>query len=915
MNASARNNPRIRRTGLLLAVAAVALLSSGVPLLARQQGGAAVGKEATVPAPPPEPRRFILNYEGANRYLIRDGDPKVEDAPYVLAVAGGAKLWFDDYFLTAQNILVWVDPESLGNGSSGAGGAPESDTFPYVVEAPIEDRPDATTAFATETKVAGLPPEMTSGKVREVYAEGDVYITQGKSRVFQGDKAYFNVIEDRSIIINGEIRTDLSSLSLDPTSQEAGKSSADAGDPARGAPVTIRAAEIRGVSKGLIEADNASVTTSTFAKPGYHIAMDKMIYEERVQEIGGKLTGYGNKFVLGDVPLLELPYFTIRTGVDSPIPLIGFSTGISSRFGAFVETRWGNVFEDLGNQVNQKLGIDGTFSGKWYVDVNLYSARGLGVGGGVTYETRDKYFGLTEFFTIYDYSGDDETERKDDDEDYAGFRGHFRTQNRFFLPDGWQFDSEINYVSDRGFLREFKEDLHEKEKSPETVAYLKKLDGDTAVTGLARYRLNSWQTQTEYLPQATYDVVSRPIMEFEDFAESLGQPEPVRLYWTHRSEVAYVNRQNGDDDRGKDRDDDKEGSAFRIDNIDRFNMPFEVNDFGFDPYVENRLTAWFGDGERNGGGAFREGLTFGANVNTQYTMTDPDVESEYWNIHGIRHIVIPTLRNRFTVLSTVEADDLVPYDQVEFFDTLAAIVPGVTSRYQTKRMTRNGPETVNFLELEVQQPFILHNNRVDDNDLLGALHFEGRYRPDLDHYLLRHSFFRTSFDFNWNEAEFDTFRVEFRTEPGPDFYSRIAYSYAQRGNVSPTLALEGFPPKDRKDEPNNNLTLEFGYQATRLWEFVVVEQIDFSGGGGGETRLLVRRRTADWMFEFGVGAGSSSGIGLSVTPIAFFQKGERDRFQSALSDGFDLSPVFDEPLYSSGRAFEGEPEPVKPQFP
>src|SRR5690606_26416373 len=149
--------------------------------------------------------------------------------------------------------------------------------------------------------------------------------------------------------------------------------------------------------------------------------------------------------------------------------------------------------------------------------------------------------------------------------------------------------------------------------------------------------------------------------------------------------------------------------------------------------------------------------------------------------HGVRHIVIPSLRHRWTFAATTDPDDLVPYDRVERFGKLHVLVPGVTSRYETKRMTRNGPETVTFLEFDVQQAFVFDNDRDDDHETLGDLHVEGRWRPDLDVYLLRHSSLSSSLDYNWNDAALDKFKLEFRTEPGPDFYSRVAYSWSQRG--------------------------------------------------------------------------------------------------------------------------------------
>ena len=88
---------------------------------------------------------------------------------------------------------------------------------------------------------------------------------------------------------------------------------------------------------------------------------------------------------------------------------------------------------------------------------------------------------------------------------------------------------------------------------------------------------------------------------------------------------------------------------------------------------------------------------------------------------------------------------------------------------------------------------------------------------------------------------------------------------------------------------------------------MVLEQIDFSDSSGGETRILLRRNTADWMWELGIGTGGGGGGGLTVTPIAFFERGERDRFKSALSDDYDLTPIFDEPLYSEGPTYGSIP--------
>lgn len=1003
-----RELPRTRTARRLVIVLSIVGLAGAVRDVHAQ---AIFGKDADVP-PPEEPvTAFRSDHEGGTSFSFLDGDPSESDAPRVIAIAGGGRIWFGEYFLTARNILIWVDGDT-------ASATPPAAAFPYAPHDPVTSDTGVLIPALSNLKGSSLFPGIddigvTPGRLREIYAEGDVYIEQkvgNAKNVFQASKAYFNIIEDRSLIVDGELRTDLGAAA----SITGGKTTT-AQSSEGSTPIVFRAAEIRGVAKGLLEANNAELTTCTFAEPGYHVAVDRLIYEQRANELSGRATGIGNQLFVHQQPLIALPYLEVRTGAESPFPLIGLRVGGSSKLGFFIKTRWGNIFEQAGVDFNNWLGVEGEFKGSWYVDIDLYTKRGLGLGGGLEYETKDLegnplYEGQTDIYFINDMTGDDET-GESRDTDYAGARGRFKTLNRVFLPETWRLDTEINYVSDENVIREFFDNDSELRREPETYAYLRKLDGDTATTSTLRYRLNTWQTQTEYLPQATYDVISRPIAEFSALSDILGRPDALRLYWTHRSEIAFVNRlvsdELDDDDfdelksddeleeeeeedeendneansssskkkqkkskgsknvakaNGDDRDDDTldddidqtkkqdlksndpfldarerqyraEGSAVRIDDIERFNLPFELGPIEVDPYFENRATLWLGDAEIDGGGGgLREGMTIGFGASTQYWKTLPDVESEYFNIHGLRHIVIPSLRYRYTFLATEDSNDLIPYDSVERFDTLHVIVPGVRSRYQTKRMTRYGRTTTNFLDIDVQQPYVFENGRqeslhdiledeqgnnqlneneeIDDGTGLADLWIDVRYKPDFAHYLFEHSYVRSTFAWNWQDSQVDRFGIEFTTEPGPDFFFRAGYSYAQAGAVSPTLALDGFLLNRESDRELNTIKLEVAYQMTRRWEIAVRNEIELPTVGIGDLRVVLRRRTHDWVFDIDVGAlGGGTGFGVSVSPLAFAKRDGRDRFKSALSDGYDMTPLFEGEEYAEGPALTG-PEPT-----
>jgi hypothetical protein len=298
-------------------------------------------------------------------------------------------------------------------------------------------------------------------------------------------------------------------------------------------------------------------------------------------------------------------------------------------------------------------------------------------------------------------------------------------------------------------------------------------------------------------------------------------------------------------------------------------------------------------------------MSTGFNASTEFWKTAPDVESTAWNIHGLRHVVTPSLRYRWTFWSTERSDDLVHYDGVERFDELHTLVPGVQNRYETKRMTPYGPTTVTFLDVDMEQAFVFENRR-EHTDTLGDFALDAKYRPDLERYLLRHSQIRLNTDVDWADGNVDSFGFEFATEPGPDLFARAAYSYARRGNTDPTLALDGFTPSSRNRDLNS-VTFELARRLTRLWDVAVLQQFDLEDDESAETSLVLRRHTADWVFELELGLPSSglgSGVGFSITPAAFFRRSERRRFQSALSDGYDLTPVFEEPLFVSGPALQ-----------
>ena len=117
-------------------------------------------------------------------------------------------------------------------------------------------------------------------------------------------------------------------------------------------------------------------------------------------------------------------------------------------------------------------------------------------------------------------------------------------------------------------------------------------------------------------------------------------------------------------------------------------------------------------------------------------------------------------------------------------------------------------------------------------------------------------------------------------------------------------------PQNRRRRPLNALTFEVAYQATRRWEFAAIQQFDLSDQDGGQSLLILRRRSADWIFEVGIGGpggGAGSGLTFGVSPAVTYERQERERFERILSDGYDLTPVFDDPPYALGPTLDDQP--------
>jgi hypothetical protein len=493
------------------------------------------------------------------------------------------------------------------------------------------------------------------GGVSEVYVAGDVLLREGQ-RTIRATELYYDLQNKRGLARNAVLRT------------------FDAG---RGIPVYVRAKELRQLGDSRFEADDISLTTSEFWTPQISAKASKVRIIDTIQDADSNEAGRDSsysaqmkdvRFKYYDTTVLRLP--TMRSNLLSPaVPMKSIRMGRDSTFGPSVETQWflGRI---LGLQ--EPEGTDSTLF------LDYYGKRGPGGGVAVEYE-RENYFGRVLGYAINDHGEDRLGRTRKNVEVPDEDRGRFAFQHRQFLPDDWQLTAEVSYLSDRNFLEQFYREEFYAGKEPETLLHLKRIEDNRALAFLGKVRINDFQDEVEELPSAEYHWTGQSF--FDD-----------RFVFFSDSQASRLRYRFGEGRRGE-----PEDYFTFTETRNELDMPLALGNSKVVPFVAGTL------GYDDGAGFHREldepslesedevGIgEAGVRTSTQaFWRVYPDVESELWDLHGLRHTVRPSLA-AVTYAATNEVADQ--------RDTLDL---GVSQKWQTKRGPLGNRQIVDWLELDV----------------------------------------------------------------------------------------------------------------------------------------------------------------------------------------------------------------------
>ncbi|MDK1031216.1 MAG: hypothetical protein QGD94_04355, partial [Planctomycetia bacterium] len=494
---------------------------------------------------------------------------------------GGVYVLRGDMELGADSIVIWAQDKPIDKAKPGAKPAKEKD------EGEGEDKGDAGAAAAE-----GAPAQQTAA---EAYLEGHVTIRLG-DRTIYASRVFYDFRLDRAIILDGKIKTF---------------------DHNRGIPIYYYAKKIRQVARGAFQADDARLTTCEFGHPHYDLGArriimidmtDKPLAPKRLQHVVFSAKGPTTR--VRGVPVMWWPRVSGEIEAATSA-LRSARISNSSHRGTGLETEW-NLFRVLGLE-RRPPGYD------LFLELDAWSERGPAIGIKGKYE-RELYYGNIETYFIHD-SGEDRLGGGADMKPPRETRGRIRWQHRKYFEEPWQnweLTLEFTHLSDVNFLNEFFEREFKEDKTQETVLYLKRQVDNKVVTILVKPRVVDFLTVTEYYPRVDYMIIGRSLLN-------------NRLtYFTH-NELAVM-RYLPNKNLGL----KNSPATFVGDTKHELDWPLAWGPVKIVPYAEVRGT-YFSD-TMAGGEEGRAFGTAGIRLATQLWKTFEDVESEFWNVHRLRHV-------------------------------------------------------------------------------------------------------------------------------------------------------------------------------------------------------------------------------------------------------------------------------------
>ena len=670
-----------------------------------------------------------------------------------------------------------------------------------------------------------------TGPIHSIYLGGNVEMTEG-GRTIKASELYYDFNLRQGLALNAEMKTF---------------------DDKRGLPVYIRADRIRQIAQDQFTGENITVTTSEFHKPQVKMTAEKMTLtdttsadaaQNKASDSSYQLVVSKVKLFYGDVPFFYWPKITSNAAVPN-VPIKSVRVSNDNDFGPSVETTW-HLFRMLG--MTEPNGISADFM------LDYYGDRGVGTGVEAEYEG-DDYFGNTIGYIIDDRGTDDLGRTRKNIEPDGDLRGRFQWQHRQYLEDGWEFTAEASYLSDKNFLESFYRNDFNTGKEQENIFQLKRTWDNQAFSILGKVRINDFLDTLEELPTIEHHLTGQSL--FDDHATFFLDSQISR----------YRNRY-------------EEGSAADINpamsqdfftfgttraeldlplNVNRMKIvPYTAGTFGYEDLdgFNTDLGGTTENGENNVAGG-----ELGLRMSKQLWGADPTIQSDFWNVNGIRHLIRP--HAEFAVFA--ETDEQAAQRDV--------INLGLAQKWQTKRSYMGKSETVDWMSLNVDATFV-----TDDTDEITApdrFIWNKTFQPlffrrNSDEFGIRRDKINT--DYTWQVTDTTALLSDtnYDIENGTVDQIDVGVSHFRSPDLSYYLGSRYLRNVEVLDEKGSQSVLfAITYKLDQRYTVIFSQEYNFDYGKSVDSELSLIRKyhRVYWAFTFSADSSlDRTGIMFSIWP-------------------------------------------------
>jgi hypothetical protein len=734
----------------------------------------------------------------------------------------------------------------------------------------LELRAQQAVLFTTVTVMANAnaleaPPDLGNDIVA-AYLSGDVQIettSPGPLKPEQrlaADQVYYEFTTDRAVLTNAVLH------SLDVKRQ---------------IPIIIRATTLRQLSEDEFTADHASMTTSSFATPSYAINSDK-VYIHQV-DTGDPYIGWQTHYTASNdvltmwgVPVFYWPW---ASGVldQTPYPLRNIEVGSTNQYGFGVTTTWG-IFESAGQPPPR--GLDSTFSLDYFG--NGGGALGLGAdynGGLVDSRTRLPwdFFGDFKGIVMDDTGVDKLGGARTDVTPPRDIRGRVLWDHEQFYADNWELQARVGYASDATFLPEWYPDEFNNDPPENATIYLKHQTGTEAYTFLGSVDTTTFVTSADQM-QEQFDVEQVPEVTYHRIGDSFGDDQftfysdsslgALRFAQSHASLAQQgfsPGLSPGLPDAGM--TGLAHGINYRGDTREEIDDPIDLGPVRAMPYVMGRYTGY--SDSPTGSEPQRVLGGVGVKLVTDFWKVDPNVESDLFDLHELRHVIEPQL-DLYTSAENVSPDEVLIYQPN--VDQLPAISAASLNLHQAWQTQRGGPghwQSVDVFTLDIQADAFSHKppNSALAPDNFRTLYFSSDpeasiprdgVNADAAWRISDTTAILSDADWNYDRQELATAAVGFAVQRDP----RVSYY----------LGLRYVDPLD-----SDIGTAMINYQITQEYSVSIGQNYDFDQSRNVSSSITIVRRLDRLIMTLSLFTNSingQSGFQFNIIPEGLAQHGQ-----------------------------------------